>query len=82
MQAFSLASQPSLLSSQFAPNSSSVKLASRSGIPTKAKFQVSLFYRMGWVGGWGEIDIKAELSPAEAGAWAELGKSPPNIKKL
>jgi hypothetical protein len=29
----------------------------------------------GWwvVGGWGEIEIKAKLSPAKAGAWAELG---------
>jgi hypothetical protein len=26
------------------------------------------------VGGWGEIKIKAKLSPAEAGVWAELGK--------
>jgi hypothetical protein len=28
-----------------------------------------------WVGGWvgGETKIKAKLSPAEAGAWAELG---------
>jgi hypothetical protein len=25
-------------------------------------------------GGWGEIEIKAKLSPAKAGAWAELGK--------
>jgi hypothetical protein len=25
------------------------------------------------VGGWGEIEIKAKLSPAKAGAWAELG---------
>jgi hypothetical protein len=24
--------------------------------------------------GWGEIEIKAKLSPAEAGVWAELGK--------
>jgi hypothetical protein len=23
--------------------------------------------------GWGEIEIKAKLSPAEAGVWAELG---------
>ena len=33
----------------------------------------------GWwvvvVGGWGEIKIKAKLSPAKAGAWAELGKN-------
>jgi hypothetical protein len=28
----------------------------------------------GWVVGWGEIEIKAKLSPAKAGAWAELGK--------
>ena len=28
------------------------------------------------MGGWGEIVIKAKLSPAEAGVWAELG----NIK--
>ena len=26
------------------------------------------------VGGWGEIEIKAKLRPAKAGAWAELGK--------
>ena len=26
------------------------------------------------MGGWGEIEIKAKLSPAEAGVWAELGK--------
>ena len=25
------------------------------------------------VGGWGEIKIKAKLSPVEAGVWAELG---------
>ena len=29
----------------------------------------------GWVVGWGEIEIKAKLSPAKAGAWAELGKN-------
>jgi hypothetical protein len=23
--------------------------------------------------GWGEIEIKAKLSPAKAGTWAELG---------
>ena len=27
-------------------------------------------------GGWGETKIKAKLSPAEAGAWAELGNNP------
>ena len=27
----------------------------------------------GWLGGWGKIEIKAKLSPARAGAWAELG---------
>ena len=27
------------------------------------------------LGGWGEIEIKAKLSPAEAGVWAELGKN-------
>jgi hypothetical protein len=42
-----------------------------SGIPTEAKFQISLLFR---VGGWGEIEIKAKLSPDKAGAWAELGK--------
>jgi hypothetical protein len=25
--------------------------------------------------GWGEIEIKAKLRPAEAGVWAELGKN-------
>ena len=25
--------------------------------------------------GWGKIKIKAKLSPAEAGVWAELGKN-------
>jgi hypothetical protein len=30
---------------------------------------------VGWVVGWGEIEIKAKLSPAKAGAWAELGKN-------
>ena len=50
-----------------------------SGIPARAKFQVSLLSRVvgwlvGWLGGWGEIEIKAKLSPAEAGVWAELGK--------
>jgi hypothetical protein len=46
-----------------------------SGIPTKVKFQVSLLSRVGgwvvggWLGGWGEIEIKAKLSPAEAGVW-------------
>lgn len=25
------------------------------------------------MGGWGEIKIKAKLSPADAGVWAELG---------
>jgi hypothetical protein len=29
------------------------------------------------VSGWGEIEIKAKLSPAKAEAWAELG----NINK-
>jgi hypothetical protein len=29
----------------------------------------------GWVVGWGEIEIKAKLSPARAGAWAELGNN-------
>ena len=43
-----------------------------SGIPTEAEFQVSLLSRVG--GGWGETKIKAKLSPAGAGAWAELGK--------
>jgi hypothetical protein len=28
------------------------------------------------VGGWGEIEIKAELNPDKAVAWAELGKMP------
>ena len=38
---------------------------------------------VGWVGGWGEIEIKAKLSPAEAGVWAELGnKSPGNAKEV
>ena len=47
-----------------------------SGIPTESKFHVSLLSRGGWVvGGWGEIEIKAKLSPAKAGAWAELGKN-------
>ena len=27
----------------------------------------------GWVGGWFRSDNKAKLSPAGAGAWAELG---------
>jgi hypothetical protein len=27
------------------------------------------------LGGWGEIEIKAKLSPAKAGAWAELGNN-------
>ena len=31
---------------------------------------------VGWLGGWGKIEIKAKLSPARAGAWAELA----NIK--
>ena len=34
----------------------------------------------GWVGGWGKIEIKAKLSPAKAGAWAELGKSKRKVK--
>jgi hypothetical protein len=29
----------------------------------------------GWVVGWGEIEIKAKLSTAKAGAWAELGNN-------
>jgi hypothetical protein len=29
--------------------------------------------------GWGEIEIKAKLSPAKAGPWAELGK---NLREL
>ena len=44
-----------------------------SGIPTEAKFQVSLLSRMvgaRFLRGWGEIEIKAK-----AGAWAELGKN-------
>jgi hypothetical protein len=52
-----------------------------SGIPTKAKFQVLLLSGgvVGWVVvGWGEIEIKAKLSPAEAGVCAELG----NRKKI
>jgi hypothetical protein len=32
------------------------------------------------VGGWGEIEIKAKLSPAKAGVWAELGNN--NYMKL
>ena len=42
-------------------------------IPTKAKVQVSLLSRVG--GGWGETKIKAKLSPAGAGPWAELGNN-------
>ena len=46
-------------------------------MPTDVKLQVSLLSRGvggGWVGGgWGEIEIKAKLSPAESGVWAELG---------
>ena len=46
-----------------------------SGIPTEAKFQVSLLSRGVGGGGWvREIENKAKLSPAGAGAWAELGK--------
>ena len=37
-----------------------------SSIPTKATFPG---------GGWSEIEIKAKLSPAEAGVWAELGNN-------
>ena len=59
---YSIASYESLLPGQLI----------NSGIPIKAKFQVCYF--PGWVGGWGEIEIKAKLSPAKAGAWAELGK--------
>ena len=62
MLTYSLASYTSLLPCQ--PVSS--------GIPTKAKFQVSLLSRVVG-GGWSEIEIKAKLSPAEAGVWAELG---------
>ena len=29
----------------------------------------------GWVGGWGKIEIKDQLSPAEAETGAELGKT-------
>ena len=40
----------------------------------------------GWVmgGGWvgGETKIKAKLSPAKAGAWAELGKNVVNSGHL
>ena len=46
-------------------------------MPTDVELQVSLLSR-GWVGGWvvgrwGEIKIKAELSPAKTGVWTELG---------
>ena len=34
----------------------------------------------GWVGG--ETKIKAKLSPAEAGAWAELGKNGHSLSQL
>ena len=46
-----------------------------SDVPTEAKFQVSPLSRVvvGWVSRCGEIEIKAKLSPAKAGAWAELG---------
>ena len=46
-----------------------------SGIRVKAEFQVSVLSRVG--GGWwvGEIEIKAKLSPAEAGVWAEIGNT-------
>ena len=63
---YSIASYASLLPGQLI----------KSGIPIEAKFQVSLLSRAGeWVCGRGEIEIKAKLSPAKAGAWAELGNT-------
>jgi hypothetical protein len=32
--------------------------------------------------GWGEIEIKAKLSPAEAGVWAELCKKSQNMHSV
>ena len=58
---YSIASYPSLIPGQLI----------KPGIPIEAKLQVTLLSR---VVGWGEIEIKAKLSPAKAGAWAELGK--------
>jgi hypothetical protein len=37
---------------------------------------------VGWLGGWGEIEIKTKLSPAKAGAWAELGNKNSGLPKL
>jgi hypothetical protein len=37
---------------------------------------------VGWLGGWVEIEIKAKLSPAEAGVWAELGNRPVTLPLL
>ena len=50
-----------------------------SGLPTEAKFQVSLLSRGGgWWIGLGEIENKAKLSPAGAGDWTWLVKNAVN----
>jgi hypothetical protein len=60
MLAYSLSTYASLLRGQLIS----------SGIHAEAKFQVLLFF----FGGWGEIETKAKLIPAGAGAgaWAKL----------
>ena len=39
----------------------------------KVQLYLAKFYFPGWVGGWGKIKIKDQLSPAEAETGAELG---------
>ena len=67
---YSIASYVSLLSGQLIKSGILVYL-----LRLNFKFR----YFPGWVGGlvgrWGEIEIKAKLSPAKAGAWAELGNT-------
>ena len=66
MLAYFLASYASLLPGQLVS----------SGIPTELDFKFPYFSRV--VGGWGEIENKAQLSPAGARAWGEFG----NMKAL
>ena len=49
-------------------------LASQLAMVYILRLNFKFHYFPGWVvGGWGEIKNKAKLSPARAGAWAELG---------
>lgn len=66
---------PQLVSKLFSPVSPilfQVNYATSGIFQLGLNFKFSYFPR--WVlGGWGETKIKAKLSPAKAGAWAEFG---------